>query len=76
LEWALTVESTPLRTVAVEQLARQLREAYPDESFERTLRCERDTAAEERHSNAINELARIVANAAARGLFRDADESE
>jgi hypothetical protein len=43
----------------LEQLAGQLREAYPDGSFERTLRCERDRAAQERHSDAINELARI-----------------
>ena len=61
---------------SLEQLAGQLREAYPDGSFERTLRCERDTAAEERHSDAINELARIVAKAAVRQLLRDADECE
>jgi hypothetical protein len=60
----------------LDQLARQLREAYTDGSFERTLKCERDTAAEERHSDAINELARIVAHAAVRQFLRDADECD
>jgi hypothetical protein len=75
-EQILSVEDglTTHEANCLEQLARQLREKYPDGSFERTLRRERDTAAEERHSNAVNELARIVANAAARRLLRHADE--
>ncbi|HKS54553.1 MAG TPA: hypothetical protein VJS12_04670 [Steroidobacteraceae bacterium] len=60
----------------LDQLARQLRDAYPYGSFERTLKCERDTAAEERHSDAINELARIFAKADVRQLLRDADECD
>ena len=74
-EHILSVEDglTTYEANCLEQLARQLREAYPDGSFERTLKCERDTAAEERHSDAINELARIVATAAVRQFLRDAD---
>jgi hypothetical protein len=77
-EQILTVEDglTTHEASSLDQLARQLREAYPDGSFERTLRCERDTAAEERHANAINELARIFAHATVRQFLRDADECD
>lgn len=46
-----------------DDLARQLREAYPDGAFQRTLKCERDLEAEERHRSAIESLARIIAEA-------------
>jgi hypothetical protein len=48
----------------VEDLARQLREHYPDGKFERTLKRERDFAAEERYWSATEGLARIIARAA------------
>jgi hypothetical protein len=49
-----------------DDLARQLREAYPDGVFERTMKCERDLAAEERYWSAMKELIRIIARAAVR----------
>lgn len=49
-----------------EDLARQLRERYPDGVFERALKCERDLAAEEKHWSATKELIRILARAAMR----------
>lgn len=49
-----------------EDLARQLRAHYPDGVFERTLKCERDRAAEEKYWSAMKELIRILARAAMR----------
>lgn len=53
----------------IDDLARQLREPYPDGTFERTLKRERDLAAEERYWSAIEELARILARAAVEREF-------
>jgi hypothetical protein len=58
-----------------DDLARQLREAYPDGAFERTMKCERDLVAEERHWSAMEELMRVIARAAVRkALAADATE--
>lgn len=59
----------------VEDLARQLRDHYPDDVFERTLNRERDFAAEERYRSAIGELARIVARAAMRRYAKASAEN-
>jgi hypothetical protein len=50
----------------VGDLARQLRDHYPDDVFERTLNRERDFAAEEKYRSAIGHFARILARAAMR----------
>jgi hypothetical protein len=53
----------------LEDLATQLRQRYPDETHERKLIAERDYEAERRHEEAIEELARIFARAAAKSLI-------
>jgi hypothetical protein len=58
----------------MEDLARQLREHYPDGAFERSLHRERDLAGEEKYWSAIEELARIVARAAMRQIAKAGTE--
>lgn len=52
-------------------LARQLREEYPDGVFERTMECERDLAAEERYNAAMNSLMEIIVRSAVRKMLAE-----
>src|SRR5690242_10024252 len=77
-EEVLRLEDGPavLEAKTLEHLADQLRRKYPDQDFERTLKCERDTAAEERRSEAMKELIAILAGAALERLIREGADSE
>jgi hypothetical protein len=56
---------------SVDHLATQLREAYPDGVFVRTLKCERDREAEEKRRTALDSLAEILAEATVRRMLED-----
>ncbi len=59
----------------LEDLARQLREHYLDGAFKRTLKCERDPAAEERYRSALNGLAQILAEVVVREMLDKGPEA-
>jgi len=54
-----------------DDLSRQLRERYADGVFERSLKCQRDPEAEERHWAATKELIRIIARATVRRMLAE-----
>ena len=56
---------------SVEQLATQLREAYPDGVFVRTLKCERDLEAEQRRRTALNSLIELLAEVTVRRMLEE-----
>lgn len=56
---------------SVEDLAAQLREAYPDGVFVRTLKCERDLEAEARRRTALNNLIEVLAEATVRQMLEE-----
>jgi len=55
----------------VEHLATQLREAYPDGEFVRTLKRERDLEAEERRRTALNSLIELLAEVTVRRMMEE-----
>ena len=55
----------------IEELRTQLRSKYPDETHERRLHCERDLEAEQRYSDAIDALVRLLAEAAVNEVLRE-----
>ena len=61
-----------LEAISLDDLAAQLRQKYPDSGYERTLRRERDRDAEERRAEAMNQLIRILAEAAVKDILKDA----
>jgi len=64
--------STILEAISLDDLAAQLREKYPDSGYEQTLHRERDRDAEERRAEAMNQLIRILAEAAVKDILNDA----
>lgn len=56
--------STTLEASSLDDLAPQLRHRYPDDTYERTLHRARDYQAEERRADALNQLIKILAEAA------------
>jgi hypothetical protein len=60
-----------METQDIDDLAAQLRRKYPDETFERFLRHERDWEAEKRKSEAMERLIEILAQAALDDLMRE-----
>jgi hypothetical protein len=61
---------------SLDELKIRLAEAYPDAQFERTLKCERDTAAEARREAAVHELAKIFARVAVERYLREAQGAD
>ena len=64
--------SAILEAISLDDLAAQLRQKYPDSGYERTLHRERDRDAEERRAEAMNQLIRILAEAAVKDILNDA----
>ena len=58
--------STTLEAKSLDDLAAQLRDRYPDGTYERTLHRERDREAEVRRAEALHQLAKTVAKAVVR----------
>ncbi len=67
----LTDGAETLEAKSLDDLAGQLRQRYPDETYRRTLHRERDRQAEERRAEAINGLIRIFAEAAVEEALRE-----
>jgi hypothetical protein len=63
--------TTVLEATSLEGLAAQLREKYPDPSYERTLHQERDPDAEKVRGDALDRLAQLVIEAFTRSLSRE-----
>ena len=59
-----------------EDLADALRRKYPGLHFELSLRSERDLAAEARYADAINQLAKLIAQAAVSSVLRQNLDSD
>jgi len=57
----------------LDELAAQLRERYPDGSYERRLHSERDLQAEARWEHGMNQLIEIVAKSAYEELLRETE---
>lgn len=55
----------------LEDLAAQLRERYPDGTYERTLHRERDCQAEERRKDAMSRLVQMIVESFVEGLSKD-----
>jgi hypothetical protein len=64
--------SAILEAISLDDLATQLCQKYPDSRYERTLHRERDREAEERRAEAINQLIRILAEAAVKDILNGA----
>ena len=56
---------------SLDELKRRLRAVYPDARFERTLRCQRDEAAEANRAAAMDELVKLLARAAVDQYLRE-----
>jgi len=67
----LTDGAETLEAKSLDDLAGQLRQRYPDETYRRTLHRERDRQAEERRAEAMNGLIRIFAEAAVEEALRE-----
>ena len=52
------------------ELSLRLRDRYPDGTFERVLKCERDTEEEEKHRSAMDALVELLAEIAVRELLK------
>lgn len=63
--------SLTLEAKSLDDLASQLRQRYPDGAYERTLHRARDCQAEERRAEAMKQLVKILAEAAAEDLLRE-----
>lgn len=57
--------SAVIEAKSIDDLAAQLRQKYPDESYERVLHRERDVDAERRKAEALDGLIELLANAVA-----------
>lgn len=57
----------------LDELAAQLRERYPDGSYERRLHSERDLQAEARWEHGMNQLIEIIAKSAYEELLRETE---
>lgn len=57
----------------LDELAAQLREKYPDGSYERRLHSERDIQAEARWERGMNQLIEILARSAVEELLRETE---
>ena len=64
--------SAILEAISLDDLAAQLRQKYPDSGYERTLHRERNRDAEERRAAAMNQLIKILAEAAVRDILNGA----
>ena len=64
--------SAILEAISLDDLAAQLRQKYPDSGYERTLHRERDRDAEERRAEAMNQLIKILAEAAVKDILNGA----
>lgn len=62
-----------LEAKSFDELATQLREKYPDGSYERRLHWERDSEAEARWEHGMNQLIEIIAKCAYEELLRETD---
>jgi hypothetical protein len=67
-------ESTVIEAKDIDDLAAQLRAMYPDETYERFLRRERDVEAERRKLDALDGLIQLLAEAVADDLLREQTE--
>jgi hypothetical protein len=64
-------ESAVIEAKGIDDLAAQLRERYPDDTYERFLRRERDVEAERRKAEAMDGLIEILARAAIQDALRE-----
>ncbi len=64
-------ESAVIEAKDIEDLAAQLRAKYPDDTYERFLRRERDVGAERRKADALDGLIEILARAAIQDALRE-----
>lgn len=67
-------ESAVIEAKDIDDLAAQLRAKYPDETYERFLRSERDHQAERREAAAMDDLIQLLAEAVADDLLREQAE--
>ena len=67
-------ESTVIEAKDLEDLAAQMRERYPDETYERFLRQERDVEAERRKAEAMDGLIQLLAEAVVEDGLRQETE--
>ena len=67
-------ESAVIEAKDIDDLAAQLRAKYPDETYERFLRRERDVEAERRKAAALDGLIQLLAEAVADDLLREQTE--
>ena len=67
-------ESIVIEAKDLEDLAAQMRERYPDETYERFLRQERDFEAERRKADAMDGLIQLLVDAAVEDVFRQKTE--
>jgi hypothetical protein len=63
--------SGTLEAKTIVELVAQLSATYPDGEYERTLHQERDREAEERRAEAMNQLIRILAEAAVKEVLNN-----
>ena len=67
-------ESAVIEAKDIDDLAAQLRAKYPDDTYERFLRRERDVEAERRKAEAMEGLIQLLAEAVADDLLREQTE--
>jgi hypothetical protein len=63
--------SATLEAKSIDELAAQLGARYPDGKYERTLHQERDRESEERRAEAMNQLIKILAEAAVQKILNN-----
>jgi hypothetical protein len=64
-------DSTVIEAKDIDDLAAQLRNAYPDETHERLLHRERDVDAEQRYATALQSLLELLAEVAVDDVLRE-----
>ena len=67
-------ESTVIEANDLEDLAARMRARYPDETYERLLRQERDVEAERRKAEAMDGLIQLLADVVVEDVFRQETE--
>ena len=67
-------ESTVIEAKDLEDLVAQMRERYPDETYERFLRQERDVEAERRKAEAMDGLSQLLVDAVVEDVLRQETE--
>ena len=70
----VTDGTSRIEAATFDDLTRELRERYPDESYERTLHSERDEEAERRRAAALDALLEILVQAALKDLSETAGD--